>query len=190
MTSDLQILCLSFHHSLITHAAAVFFLTSSPSFCPSKRDSSPYFLFAPYTSSASRIFLSPFSPCIHNLHKDLQVEVSLLLTILSSAPLPPYFLVPQVFCSCWWTLCLISHVVLPIPSAGIDMACILLTQQSIAQGKRWGEETVSMPTSCLLMHTQSALQPEIWPLDISLLFHLHWPKVIVNVAVEKRIFGG
>lgn len=40
-----------------------------------------------------------------------------------------------MLCSCWWTLCLIRHVILPIPSAGIDVVCILLTQQSIAQGE-------------------------------------------------------
>lgn len=37
-------------------------------------------------------FLSPSSPCIHNLHKDLQVEVCLFLTVLPSTPLPPLLL--------------------------------------------------------------------------------------------------
>lgn len=46
---------------------------------------------------------------------------------------------------------------------------------------------MSVPASCLLLQTWSALEPETWPLHISHLFYLHSPKSLLMVQGRELL---
>ena len=116
-------------HTLITH---VLFLTSFLSFCPSKRVSSPYFLFPLVPQVLPGSSFLPSAPTSIICTKISRQKCLSSSPFFPPLPCPPASQFHKCFVLADELLCLIRHVVLPIPSAGIDMACILLTQQSIA----------------------------------------------------------
>lgn len=145
-------------YSFNTHALFMFLEV----FCPVPVTG--FLLFSSCTSSAPRIFLSHFSSCIHNLCKNLQVRLTLFLTILPSTSLFPLhssstalFLrlnkgasgFSHQMCSPTHEQCWDRHG-MGCSSAEHCTGKVIRRGVSVCAGRCW------------LMHTPSALKPEAW----------------------------